>query len=249
MRLLNQDIGRAGYFALHADGRLLATDADVRVKCASHDATGWATATSNPVAGTNASYALPCPPRFAPVPGTDTLTLRFADSEPAEPHASGAIVVTGLAGGVIARRADRAIPADPLARRHLRLAAWYVGADSSEKKRPALYRQRLRDDGMIETQEIMPGIEDFQIRFGIDTNGDGNADQQTNPGVSPGAGLAIVTARVQLRVATGLGEQGHVDSGPWLSIDPDRPPFTPRDNRRRISVAQTFRVRNQPGAL
>jgi type IV pilus assembly protein PilW len=249
LRLLDQDIARAGYFGLHADGRLLATDADVSVQCAGLDVADWATATENPVAGSNAAYELPCPPRFAPVPGTDTLTLRFADSEPAAANARGAIVVTGLEGGVIASQADRPIDADVIARRQLRITAWYLGAGSSEQPSPALYRQRLRDDGQIETQEIMPGIEDLQIRFGFDTNSDGLADELTNAGTQLMDDAIPVSVQVQLRLGTALPEQGHIDTGPWISIDPNEPHFLPDDRQRRISVTRSFAIRNHPGAI
>ncbi len=249
LRLLEQDIARAGYFGLHADGRLLDTDADVSVHCAGFDVAVWATAADYPVAGSNAAYDMPCPPRFSPVPGTDTLTLRFADSKPADPNAFGAIVVTGLAGGVIASRADRPFSADVIARRHFRVAAWYIGAGSSEQPSPALFRQRLRDDGQIETQEIMPGIEDLQIRFDIDTNNDGLVDEQINADARLPGGAKPVSVQIQLRIATALPEQGHIDAGPWISIDPDQPRFLPHDSHRRISVTRSFAVRNHPGAV
>lgn len=60
--------------------------------------------------------------------------------------------------------------------------AWgyYIGYDSKDGSGRSLYRTRLRNSGgdMKPYSEVMvPGVEDMQITYGVDTTGDENVDQ------------------------------------------------------------------------
>ena len=67
---------------------------------------------------------------------------------------------------------------------------WYVDAASSEANLPALYRYTLVSGGLLQNQEIMPGIEDFQVTLGVDRDADGQIDGFVDPGDSAGSARA-----------------------------------------------------------
>ena len=92
----------------------------------------------------------------------------------------------------------------------------------------------------------MPGIEDFQVRLGVDTDGpepDGslNADSYVNPGSVP-ATADVVSATVWLRVRAEDREFSHVDGAAYNYADVSV--AAPGDNYRRIVVSKTIQLRN-----
>lgn len=52
---------------------------------------------------------------------------------------------------------------------------YYVANNASVPPQPALYRRTLADGGV--SQELLTGVEDMQLEFGIDTNNDSQTDQ------------------------------------------------------------------------
>lgn len=73
----------------------------------------------------------------------------------------------------------------------------------------ALRRRTLRGTTMVD-EEVIPGIQDLQVQFGVDNNNDGTADLYANPsGVGTGK---IVSARIWLLVVSDEREIGYVDS-------------------------------------
>jgi Tfp pilus assembly protein PilW len=251
LRLLGNDITQAGYYGLHNDGRLLTPDPNLSIRCGTRQVAAWMVATWRTLTAANNTYQLPCPARTAAIAGTDTLTARYAGAEIFDTSAGGPIIVTGFSGGKVVANLPAPTGATPqaLTIRPLRVHSWYLDRDSSEPPLPALYRQTLLDDGRVQNQEIMPGVEDFQILLGIDQNNDSIADQFINPIDPLPAGQKLVSLRVQIRVRSSQPEAGHFDAGPWLSIDASKPALTPNDRFRRITVERTFAIRNQQAAL
>ena len=92
---------------------------------------------------------------------------------------------------------------------------------------PALRRKRFVDvnaarrDAVID-EEIVPGIEDLQVRFGVDTNGRAtaaNADTYVDPGSVPAGRRTIVSATdVAARPCRGSRSR-HVDGDAYSYAD------------------------------
>ena len=91
-------------------------------------------------------------------------------------------------------------------------------------------------------EEIAPGVEDLQVRFGIDTNGDTNIDQYVNPGAVP-ANAQVVSATIWLRIRAEERDFGFVDDTAYQYAGMAAA-FTPNDNYRRILVSKTVHIRN-----
>jgi prepilin-type N-terminal cleavage/methylation domain-containing protein len=244
---LEQDVLLAGYWVAHADSTLLTTAAHVRIHCHGTDVTA-ATLMSTAVSASDDTFALPCPAATRHVGGTDTLLVRHASPVASDPEAGRVQICTTPLGGIIFQDGLRpaGCPADqPL--HNVQIHGWYVDAASSEVNAPALYRYTLVSGGLLQNQEIMPGIEDFQITLGVDRDADGQVDGFVDPGTAPAA--RILAIRFWLLVRTAQPESGHVDSGPWYSIDTDHTaPLRPADHYRRASAERTVWLRNSAGS-
>jgi type IV pilus assembly protein PilW len=138
--------------------------------------------------------------------------------------------------------------APPQSRSHvLQANAYYVANDSTGRIGfPSLRRKRMvggtgSQIAQIQDEEIVPGVEDLQVRFGIDTNGDANVDQYVNPGAVP-ATAAVISATIWLRVRADDPEVGHVDNRTYQYADVTV--AAPNDNFRRILVSKTIQLRN-----
>jgi type IV pilus assembly protein PilW len=55
--------------------------------------------------------------------------------------------------------------------------AFFVAASSVDPQLPALYSESLGNAGVITRNELVSGVEDFQITYGIDSDGNGEADR------------------------------------------------------------------------
>ncbi|NNF62362.1 MAG: hypothetical protein HKN06_13675, partial [Gammaproteobacteria bacterium] len=101
-----------------------------------------------------------------------------------------------------------------------------------------------------EDQEVLSGVEDFQFQFGIDTDGDLDANRYVNannPMLVPGdpafdPNAQIVSVRIWLRMRTIHPEQGHTDTSAYVYADHNTP--APNDNFRRLVVSKTIQLRN-----
>jgi type IV pilus assembly protein PilW len=107
---------------------------------------------------------------------------------------------------------------------------------------PALRRKRLATGSMLD-EEVISGVEDLQIRFGIDSDGDTNADSYVDPQADPVAhGGRIVAATIWLRVRAEEPEIGFADDRGYRYADIDEP--APNDTFRRIVVSRTISLYN-----
>jgi type IV pilus assembly protein PilW len=133
--------------------------------------------------------------------------------------------------------------------RALVVNAYYVTTTSTLRNDvPALRRKSFGNvnaataSDAITDEEIVPGVEDMQVRFGVDTNGDTNVDQYVNPGSVP-AGAAVISATIWLRIRSEERDFGHVDNTAYQYADMASA-WTPSDNYRRIVVSKTIMLRN-----
>jgi type IV pilus assembly protein PilW len=238
-----------------------------------------------PVDGENGAYALGCPvdaTGVAAQANSDTLILRRASTDAVAADDTRLQIYTTRQGGSSRVFQGAAAPGpivnDPLYGpsaevRNLIVRAYYVTRQSSLGPTvPALRRKTLEGGAALgphfDDEEIMPGIEDMQVEFGLDTgadlNGDGVPDDSDGNGqpdfytgvatryVSPGDPLVdgnpangeavVCTVRIWLRVRAEQPEVGYQDTRTYSYGSVVN--FTPNDNFRRLLVSRTIQIRN-----
>ena len=226
---------------------------------------GWALNLALAVDGTNNQYTLPCAPRPAAQAESDVFTVRRGSIDPVAIDAGHLqIQTTRLQGEVFngsAPPATFSIASHPTTGRpastthDLVVNSYYVASDSDLLPGvPTLRRKRLTSRAgtpSILDEEVMPGVENLQIQFGIDVDQDNTVDRYVNPGSGiynpddtanfiPGA--RVLTARVWLLVRGATIENGIVDPTHYAPGDVTLGTFT--DNYRRMQVSKTILLRN-----
>lgn len=98
----------------------------------------------------------------------------------------------------------------------------------------------------IQDELIVPNVEDLQVQFGIDVNGDNNADQYVNPEAAALASAQIVSARIWLMVVAPDIEVGFQDDKDLRMANQNHGVANGvlGGNRRRLVVAKTIQIRN-----
>ena len=224
------------------------------------------------VEGTNDNYLLGCPAQGGAIANTDTLTIRRASSaiSPAAVAGRVQLLVSRLSPTNQFILADGLLPATPainanLVELHdLIVESFYVSPDSATRPGlPTLRRKLLVDGPAIRDEEIMPGVEDLQVQFGIDT-GDYNGDGVIDAGLdSDGNGIPdavrgvatryvdpdflninrfqVVSVRIWLLMRAERPEVGFSDARPYVYAGKN---ITPADNFRRVLMSRTIQLRN-----
>lgn len=132
----------------------------------------------------------------------------------------------------------------------LEVHSYYVSQDSETRDGlPSLRRKGLGFAGGAATlvdEEVIQGVEDLQVEFGIDTDNDQNANFYIDPGVDLeaqlDAGNAVVSARVWLLVRAEEPEVGFTDNRTYNIAN--RAAYTPNDQFRRVLAVKTVMLRN-----
>ena len=142
----------------------------------------------------------------------------------------------------------------------LMATGYFVSSSSSVNGLPSLRRKFIQADGTIGEEEVLVGVEDMQIQFGIDTDvpgtpvapnpNRGSIDRYVNPddpiidptnaGFNPNA--EILAVRVWLRLRSDRVENGLNDTTNYQYADRNAGVFT--DSVRRLLVSKTIYVRN-----
>jgi len=223
----------------------------------------WTINLDEAVDGSNNSYGFACASVFPPDTRSDTLIVRRA-SEDAETGAltgantmriqsvrgagpSEIFVGTTIPGGFVAATSET---------HRLFVNGFFVSRTSSLGGAvPSLRVWTLLADGTMENQEVLPGIEDLQVQFGVDTDAPGTVDRgsidryinvnnpmidPTNAGFNPNA--EIMAVRVWVRVRAERPENGFQDTATYVYADQNVGPFN--DAFRRVVVSKTVYLRN-----
>lgn len=213
------------------------------------------------VGGSNNAYGLTCAASNYRA-GSDVVFIRRAsETRPAALDPNRVYLQTSrIQGTLFVPTAGCTVPTDPACipaayappqsqSRALETHAYYVSSQSTQRTDvPSLRRKRLANvssatatDAVID-EEIVSGVEDMQIRLGIDTNDDTSADQYVNPGAVP-ANANVVSVTVWLRVRAEDTDVSHRDQTAYQYADMASA-FTPNDRYRRILVTKTIHIRN-----
>jgi len=222
----------------------------------------WLIDLTRAVAATNNSYGFGCL-GFAPVEtNADTLVVRRAAEDVVAPAA----LVNGRMYLQTARFQDGRIFNDAVVPAGFAAATsethalvvngYYVSRNSSLGAAvPSLRMKTLVGTGAIQDQEVLPGVEDMQIQFGVDTDvvgavNRGSIDRYVNPNdpildplnaaFLPDA--QILAVRIWLRIRAERTERDVTDTATYVYADRNVGPFN--DGFRRTVVSKTIYLRN-----
>jgi type IV pilus assembly protein PilW len=255
LAVIEPDIEMAGHYGFTNDPSTISLP-EVPASLQSCGALDVAT----PVQGANGVFALPCAAyQSGAVAGADTLTVRRVDTREARPEenrlqiyatrftalTSQRLFVDGVTPGVV----------DANHRVHnLLVRTYYIARDSVGRRGfPALRVKSLARGGFDE-DEVMSGVEDLQVQFGVDSDGIlGESDGSVNMYVDPDnpvlaeAGVRVQSVRLWLLVRADNIELGFEDDARYryANVDYaiDERPDLPQ-GYRRLLVTKTIELRN-----
>ena len=144
---------------------------------------------------------------------------------------------------------------------------YYVDRDSTHRAGlPSLRRKPLGSVGgvpeFLPDEEIIPGIEDMQIQFGVGPWNEGNAERYVNAGTAIPLTSQIVSVRIWLLVRAENPEVGFRDGRTYEYGDRSTATgttnnlsatgaagraYAPADGFRRLLVSRTIQIRNALG--
>jgi type IV pilus assembly protein PilW len=147
----------------------------------------------------------------------DTITVRRAASSAT---LSGGLLIcsTRTKATLVNTAADPSCDAPPTGlARDLMVDTYYVSQDSLQQNGlPSLRRKVLEKTQEFKDEEVIPGVEDLQIQFGIAANATSpEVTRYVNPGDSALNSTQIVTVRIWLLVRGESPEPGFVDNKPY----------------------------------
>jgi type IV pilus assembly protein PilW len=217
----------------------------------------WVIDLDNAIAGSNNRYAWDCPEPKADA-GSDTLVVRRAaenKSTVSQVNASpvGTLFVRSVRGGIdgqiFAGATPRGFDGATQELHQLVVNGYYVHTQSTTlgNSVPSLRMKTLVAGGRLEDHEVLPGVENLQIQFGIDTDPPGAVnrgaiDRYVNADDPLLAGSGILAVRVWLRIRAERIENGFTDTATYHYADEAAGPFD--DAFRRIVVSRTIYLRN-----
>jgi type IV pilus assembly protein PilW len=258
--------------AVHSCGRNFALDLTANVQGSNNAFVlgPVATAACNPLGG-------------GARPNTDTLTIRRASTITAPANISAQRLQMfvnrfGLSGLSVLYNAAAPDPVLVGARelRDLIVRSYYVSRNSTGRIGfPALRVKRMPHPTALSPAfqdiELLPGVEDLQVQFGIDTGdydnngavdpeadrnadgipeGNGRVTRYVNSDwVDPGTGATlstfqIVAVRLWVRIRADQPEQGFVDNRNYVYADVNYTPAGAEQRFRRVLVSKTILLRN-----
>jgi type IV pilus assembly protein PilW len=246
LETMEPDIRMAGYWGQNANGAGVVKPAGISVTCAGGAAFPTALDTATPVEATDDSYTLPCAPNTVARPGSDVLIVRHATGERQAPQpgqiqvrggpVASALFNDGSAGGDI---------------HGLVVDAYYVDSSSSfTPNTPSLRRFTLEKNGLMTDEEIAAGVENLQVQYGIDTNGDGAPDRYVDTNNPAVLTSRIVAVRIWMLIREETqGDRSFVDDRTYAPPDADLPVIAPGSalypaGFRRIEMSRTIYLRN-----
>ena len=208
------------------------------------------------VQGTNNAYNWACAGTGTVEPNSDTLVVRRASDDVVAPAANQLSIVSSRYNGTLFNTA--AIPAGyPAATSevHRLMVSGYYVRQATAVTQPALRRKVLGTNGLITDEEVIAGVEDMQVQFGVDMDppgglNRGSVDRYVNPNdpiIDPTNAAFVPTAeilavRIWLRVRAERPENGFTDTTNYVYADQNVGPFN--DQFRRVLVSKTIYLRN-----
>ena len=183
--------------------------------------------------------------------GTDTLTVRYASLATTEPRA-GRLQVLGnrlRTHAAVTLFAD-GLPPEPADAhtevRDIEIHTWYVANNSVGRPGwPALRVKTLtesRGAAQFRDEEVLPGVEDLQVEFGISDNS--HATRFVPPDSVLLRDQRVSAVRLWLRIRADTTERGFVDTRVLEYSDASFEPSASEASQRRLLLERTVALRN-----
>lgn len=256
---LDQDIRLAGFWGRTNEGASLLTNPAVVVDCGTTDVSAWAigpTTIGIGIEGDDDNYNLVCP-GTNPRANSDTLVVRHAATDQATvPTADRVQVLSSATGGEIFSNGILPMPPplDPNTHQvyDVVVNAYYVSNQSRYSNTLPSLRRRTLVGTAMQDQEIIAGVENMQVQYGIDRNNDGQADGYVDFDHPGRTNDNVVSVRLWLLVRGDTDEtgQGYEDDNVYRTpdndgfvINPDGGNEYPR-NYRRFAFTKTIMLKN-----
>ena len=220
------------------------------------------------IVGSNNANPYPgsCIPNIQYVGGSDVLILRHTEEETVDE--------VDLRSGVIYVRSNNTtgtlfvgttqpttVSTDAVNSEVVSVAYWVSPSSDNDANTPSLRRAFLTTNGaapVIDSEEVISGVEDLQVQYGVDLDDDGSVDSYLDFDNVVDPGLVMV-ARVWLRVRTANTELGFTDNSTYIyadgifsAVDAEAanpsPTGTPAlTSYRRLLLTKTIEIRNRRG--
>jgi hypothetical protein len=186
--------------------------------------------------------------------GSDTLTVRHASLETTKPLAgrlqlySRRLESHGMADLFADGRAPGPVDADAEIR-DVEVRRYYIANDSVDRPGwPALRVKSLTEAGgsaQFRDEEILPGVEDLQVEFGVRDPGDPEGRLSfVAPDFAELRTRALVAVRLWLRIRADRTEAGYLDAHPMHYAGVEFAPDAAESRQRRLLVQRTVPLRN-----
>jgi type IV pilus assembly protein PilW len=126
--------------------------------------------------------------------------------------------------------------------------AYYIGPSPTTKCRgtavPSLLRESLDDSGKPAAEEIATGVEKFEVKYGIDTDGDKSADDYVDAGDSKidSDWSNVIAVQYWLLTRAECPETGYTNTNTYTLAGVD---YKPNDSYRRQLYTTTVMLRNR----
>jgi len=253
---IDQDIRLAGYWGRTNEATDMQLDAPApRVMCADIDVTPWALGQRGiAIDADDDNYAVPCP-GTNPRANSDVLVVRHVDTaEDTVATVDQVQVLSKSAGGTIF--SDGIVPGvvDPNLNQihNVVVNAYYVSNQSKYSDTLPSLRRRSLVGTTMQDQEIIAGVENLQVQFGIDRNNDGQVDGYVDDDHADKRNDNIVAVRLWLLVRGDADEtgQGYADRNVYqvpdaggFTIAPDNGDQYP-ENYRRYAFTKIVMLKN-----
>jgi type IV pilus assembly protein PilW len=131
--------------------------------------------------------------------------------------------------------------------------AYYIGpsgtaapACTGGQAVPSLYRENLDNNGQPAAEEIAYGVDQFQVKYGVDTDGDDSVDQYLDAGETElneqDEWNQVIAAHIWMLTRAECPETGFSNTATYTMGDVA---YTPNDSFRRQLYQSTVRLRNR----
>ncbi len=250
MNLVTTDLRRAGYWGGNADNETIA-GTEGRQAPASTCPVGnneWGRMIEQRIFGINDSAAGYACISAADYLRGDVLTIRFTSSittdvfNPSDLYLRASLFEGRLFVGSKSADPANAVADNPQRVHLVKAHAYYVGKTARSCKGnpiPALFWQTLVN-GAPQKEELLAGVEHFQVQYGVDQDLDGIVDQYFNAD-SVVDWKDVVTLRLWLLVRAECPDSSYTDETTYIMGDQQ---YTPGDNYYRQLFNQTISLRN-----
>jgi Tfp pilus assembly protein PilW len=215
---------------------------------------------STPVQGSNDTFAVGRSPAAAcnayqgrAQIGADTLTLRRVETQTSAAEANRLQIYASrnTSRSVQYMFSDGTAPGpvdDDHRVQNLVVRTYYVARDSvGQRGFPALRVKSLTRSGtglIFDEDEVMAGIEDLQVQFGVCADGTGRATHYVDPDSPELTAAQVVAVRIWLRVRADQPEPTFVDARTYRYASVAYTPAGAERNFRRVVMSRTITLRN-----